>query len=328
MIEGGAASVTMKNPIRNDIKKREDMKHKMLYKSRTKPKELTILEILNQRMTLKQEEQRRYSNLKKGFDGEVQFDSLTEKLQCECLILNDLLFTQNHTTFQLDSLIISHGKIHLYDVKNHSGDYYYEAGHIYNNAGRKLNNPLHQMERSEVLLQQLLSSLGHHYLISPSLLFINPSFTMYQAPRDKPIIYPTQVKAHLKQLNHAPSKNTKQDIQLADQLIAHHQTELDFAQTPPFSYQTLQKGIPCFKCHSFFKPTSNKSFFCEVCGHTEDVSSAVIRNVKQFKLLFPHEKIKSLIISDWCAVVKEQRVRNILTQHFKKIGHHRWTYFE
>lgn len=300
----------------------------MLYKLRTKPNELAILEALDKRMNLKKEDKRRYYNLKKGYEGEVRFDSLTGKLKCECLILNDLLFTQNHTTFQLDTLMIGHGKIHLYDVKNHEGDHYYESGHLYNNAGIKLNNPLHQLTRSESLLQQLLFNLGHNYLLSPSIVFINSAFTMYQAPRDQPIIHPTQVKTHLSRLNNTPSKITEQHLHLADQLIALHQTESQFAQIPNYEYSILRKGIACIKCNSSLKPTPKKSFVCERCGHTEKVSDAVLRSVEDFRILFPNEKITSSIIYDWCKVIEQKRIRQILLRHFKKIGSRRWTYFE
>lgn len=67
----------------------------MLYKARTKSKELLIMELLNTRM---------------DYEGEVLFDALTEKLQCECIILNDLLLNINNTNFQIDSLIITSEK--------------------------------------------------------------------------------------------------------------------------------------------------------------------------------------------------------------------------
>ena len=63
----------------------------MPYKSRTESTELLILGSLNIRMNLSDKDRQHYFNLKKGYEGEVIFDSLTEKLQCECLILNDLL---------------------------------------------------------------------------------------------------------------------------------------------------------------------------------------------------------------------------------------------
>lgn len=300
----------------------------MHYKLRTKPNELAILEILDKRMNLKREDKKRYYNLKKGYEGEVLFDSFTKKLQCECLILNDLLLTQNHSTFQLDTLMIGHGKIHLFDVKNHEGDHYYEADSLYNNSGVKLNNPLHQLARSESLLQKLLFTHGYKYSVDASVVFINSSFTMYQAPRDKPIIYPTQVKTHLNQLNNTPSKITDQHINLADQLIALHQTESHFAQIPNYKYQSLRKGVACVKCHSFLKATSKRTFVCQVCRHGEAVSNAVLRSIEEFRVLFPNEKITTPIIHDWCGILEERRVRRILLKHFKRVGPHRWTYFE
>ena len=79
----------------------------MPYKSRTESTELLILRSLNTRITLSDKDKQHYFNLKKGYEGEVMFDSETEKLQCECLILNDLLLKLNNTTFQIDTLIIS-----------------------------------------------------------------------------------------------------------------------------------------------------------------------------------------------------------------------------
>lgn len=43
--------------------------------------------------------------LNKGFEGELQFDALLEKLTCDCLILNDLILSLNNQTFQIDSLV-------------------------------------------------------------------------------------------------------------------------------------------------------------------------------------------------------------------------------
>src|SRR5699024_10348485 len=151
----------------------------MHYKLRTKPNELAILEILDKRMNLKREDKKRYYNLKKGYEGEVLFDSFTKKLQCECLILNDLLLTQNHSTFQLDTLMIGHGKTHLFDVKNHEGDHYYEADSMYNNSGVKLNNPLSPLATRSSLWQKLLFTHGYKYYLDASVVFINSSFTIY-----------------------------------------------------------------------------------------------------------------------------------------------------
>lgn len=75
----------------------------MLFKSRIKSDELKILSYLHTRMNLPENDNQYFLNLKKGFEGEVMFDLLTEKLQCNCYILNDLLLKVNNTMFQIDT---------------------------------------------------------------------------------------------------------------------------------------------------------------------------------------------------------------------------------
>ncbi|MFK4998085.1 nuclease-related domain-containing protein [Bacillus sp. N9] len=88
---------------------------------RKEPTELAVLKFLNNRMDLSDDFKRYYFNLQKGYDGERMFDSLTESLQSECLILNDLLLEINNTVFQIDTLIIFPETIYIFDVKNYEG---------------------------------------------------------------------------------------------------------------------------------------------------------------------------------------------------------------
>lgn len=170
----------------------------MLYKKRKKSTELVILELLDRRKGLSKKERRYYLNLAKGYKGEVKFDHLTGRLHCECFILNDLLLNINNTTFQIDSLIVAPGIVYFYEVKNYDGDYYYEADRLFKMPKREVNNPLHQLIRSESLLRQLLLRHGFNFQIDASIVFINSKFTLYQAPLNQPIIFPTQVHQHMK----------------------------------------------------------------------------------------------------------------------------------
>lgn len=300
----------------------------MLYKPREKSKELIILELLNKRMTLSKKDQQYLYNLQKGYEGEILFDSFTEKLQCHCLILNDLLFTINHTTFQIDALIIAHGKIYFYEIKNNEGDYYYEMDKLYKMPKLEIINPLHQLGRSESLLQQLLLAHGYKFAIDASVVFINPSFNMYQAPLDKPIIYPNQIKRYFKAFDAAYSHISEHHMKLADQLMALHQPESPFKQLPPYNYKRLRKGISCSRCHSFLINVERIKYVCQKCGHTEDVSHAVLRSIKEFKALFPNERLTTNTVHDWTKAGSKQRTRSILLKNFNKVGTHRWSYFE
>ncbi|WP_164667564.1 nuclease-related domain-containing protein [Virgibacillus doumboii] len=301
----------------------------MLYKPRTKSTELRILELLNTRMKLTDKDRGHYIRLKKGYEGEVQFDNLTEKLQCECLILNDLLLEVNSTTFQIDSLMIFQRLIRFYEVKNLEGDYYCESDKIYRKPRKEIINPLHQLSRSESLLRQLFSSLGTNPSIESSVVFINPKFTLYQAPLDKPIIFPTQIERHMNQLNSQTSKLTNKHKNLADQLIALNIKDSPFKQLPPYDYDQLRKGITCPKCHSFSVTVDSRKCVCQYCGHAELVGDAVMRSVEEFKILFPDEKITTNVIYDWCSVIaSKERIRYILLNNFTRVGSGRWSYFE
>jgi len=301
----------------------------MSYKPRTESTELIILRFLNTRMTLSEKDKHHYFSLKKGYEGEIMFDSLTEKLSCECLILNDLLLKVNNTTFQIDSLIIVSETIYFYEVKNYEGDYFYESERLYKKPKTEYTNPLHQLNRSESLLRQLLQKLGYKFPIEAQVVFINPEFTLYQAPLNKPIIFPTQVNSYLKKLDTAPSRLNGKHKMLADKLISLHIGESPYTTFPAYDYEQLRNGITCAACNSFSISVSGKKCVCGDCGHEELVTSAVLRSVKEYQLLFPGRKITTNDIFDWCRVVESRkRISRILEKNFSIVGVGQWAYYE
>jgi len=178
----------------------------MAYKPSSVPEELKVLRILNNRMDLTSEQEKYYLYKEKGFEGEVQFDLLTEQLQSDCLILNDLLLEVNNTFFQIDTLILFQEIIYLFEVKNYEGDYCYRKERFETISGKEIKNSLDQLNRSTSLLRQLLQKFGYHLTIEAYVVFINPEFFLYQAPTDKPIIYPAQLPQLMRKLNNEPSK--------------------------------------------------------------------------------------------------------------------------
>lgn len=230
--------------------------------------------------------------------------------------------------FQIDSLVIS-DNIYFFEVKNYDGDYYYESDRLYKKPKSEIINPLNQLSRSESLLRQLLQSLGYTITIYASVVFINPEFTLYQTPLNKPFIFPTQVNRYLKKLNTIPSKLNKRHKILADKLISQHIQDFPFKLLPPYDYDQLRKGIMCVECNSFSISVDGRKCICLECGHQEVVASAVMRSVKEFKLLFPDQKITTNVIHEWCKVVKsKKRISRILDENFKIVGVHQWSFYE
>lgn len=178
------------------------------------------------------------------------------------------------------------------------------------------------------MLRQLLNSLGFKLPIVSSVVFINPGFTLYQAPIDKPFIFPTQIHRYLKKLDSSTLKFNKQHRKLADQLVSLHLPISPFSQVPSYDFKQLQKGINCAACRSFFIEVLGKNCICKVCEHKETVVEAVMRSVREFQLLFPDEKITTNVIYEWCGgVVSKQRIRRFLKNNFQIVGTHQWSYF-
>ncbi|MEH7417981.1 NERD domain-containing protein [Neobacillus drentensis] len=302
----------------------------MLLKGRSESYELLMMRFLNARMELADEEKWHYLSLEKGFEGEVKFDLFAESLQEERYIINDLFLKVNNSYFQIDSLIISQGVIHLLDVKNFQGDFYLESDKLIAvKNDREYKNPIVQLKRSASLLRQLLQTLKLNYLVEASVIFINPEFTLYRAPMELPIILPTQLNRFFNDLNKTPSKLNDGHKKLAQTLISLHQTKNPFTILPKYNYEQLKKGVYCKICMSFEVSIKNNEFVCEKCGCHEKIEEAILRHTKELMLLFPDRKITTQSIYEWCNVGLNKRTfSRALKKHFTAYGVTSDTYYK
>ena len=213
----------------------------MFLKNRYESEELRVLNALNSRMDLAEKEKQYYFNLKKGFEGEVVFDGHLKRIVIQSLILSDLLFEQNHSHFQIDSLMISQSLTYLFEVKNFEGGYYFDGETFKKINGTEVKNPLLQLERNASLLRQLFNSIGYKIPIEPYLVFVNPDFTLYQAPLNKRIILPTNINRFILQMNHQRSILNNQHSRLSERLLSSHLTKSPFTKIPPTSMQSCEK---------------------------------------------------------------------------------------
>lgn len=302
----------------------------MFLKNRSPSKELRILRSLNPRMNFTPKELKHYLNLEKGYQGELMFDQLTSKLQNQLFVLNDLCFEYNSSVFQIDTLIISQEKIYPFEVKNYEGDYFFDSGSFYTlSTKEEIKNPLEQLKRSTLLLRPLLKNHGIYLPIEGSVSFVNPEFTLYQAPLNAPIIYPNQLNRFMKKLNQIPSTLNERHKKIADLLISLHQDHPPYSRLKPYNYEQLRKGIICFICYSFMYLVGERKLVCEKCRCEEEAESAIIRSVEELKLLFPNIKITTTLVSDWCRVINSRKmIRRVLMENMNATGFGRWFYFE
>ncbi|QCR31630.1 nuclease-related domain-containing protein [Lysinibacillus sp. SGAir0095] len=304
----------------------------LIYKSRIEPLELIVLKTLESRIQLSKKDQQNLYALTKGFEGEQKFDSLIQTLNCDCIVLNDLLLTVNNQTFQIDSILILKDQIFLFEIKNYSGDFYYDSNRFLQKDGFEISNPLIQLQRTESLMRQLLHKLNINIPIHSKVLFVNPEFSLYQAQPEKTFILPNQVNRFLKTLNLERLKLDERHRNIAEKLNTLHIQEYPLKQYPTFSYHELQKGIKCVSCETFKFCTTNyrreMEVLCLNCRSKQKLESAVIRTAKEFQILFPDEKITTPKVCDWCDLeISQKTIQRILNKHFTKSGANRWIYY-
>lgn len=301
----------------------------MIIKEREMSKELRILMALDNRMELPEKEKQHYWTMKKGYEGELEYDRWMTALEPENLMLNELLLEVNGSLFQIDSLVIFQDMIYLIDVKNHEGDYYYDKdGKLWTFFGKEIKDPLLQLKRSESLMRQLLHTLGYSTTLKASVLYNNPEFALFQAPKDEPIILPAQLNRFMKKLNGIKSKVSVRNNKLADKLLSLHIPESPMARVPVYEYGELRKGVLCTECGTIVRDYSWPRLTCTKCGLEEKADEAILRSVAEFRLLFPNQFVTTNIIYEWCGfLLPKKLIRRTLMRNFQKLSRGQWTYY-
>jgi hypothetical protein len=303
----------------------------MFIKRRTESKELIIFRILNTRMDLSAKDLNYLSTLEKGFEGEENFDIMMEEwdISNNWLVINDLLLEFNNTFFQIDTVLISQDSTYLIDVKNFEIDYYVDNDRWYTVSKTEIKNPLDQLKRCESLFRRYLQSLGFSPSIESLLIFVNPDFYLYNAPLTLPAIFPSQLNRFFTNLKKKSGKPTSRNVKLAEILVANHIKDPIFTRIPKYHFGELKKGVSCKEGHSFMEEDKRGKLVCTKCGFVEDVVSAVLRNVKEYRLLFPDKKITTNEIYEWCGgVISKKVIWKILSSNYECKGHGIHSFYE
>jgi hypothetical protein len=299
----------------------------LIMKERVESNELKIYQSLNSRNDLSAKEKQYYAGLEKGFVGEKIFDQWLEPVLGNKILLPDMQFMPNNTYFQADSILITSKPTFLFEVKNYEGDHILEGENLYRTDGSIAKNPLLQIKRNEPLLHSILKSIGYKDPIESFAIFVNPRFHLYNAPKDLPIIYPSQRERFVEKFKQTTSFLKKPHTHLARQLITKSISDNPYAKIPNYNYKELRKGIGCPSCGEFYQDYY-KVLECKLCGKSEIAKSAIVRSLREFKLLFPERNITTTQALEWCKVVKDKKtMRSILQENYKHTNIGRGSYF-
>lgn len=294
-------------------------------------KTLQKMQLLFPRMTFSKQEKQIFHKQMKGYHGENKFYNLLKyNLPENALILNDLLLKSNHSLFQIDHLLVNANTIFHFEIKNFEGEYYINNNLWYVKATQKeIRNPLLQLEKSSYLLRHLVQQLGYNIRVKSYLVFINPEFTLFQLPLNLPIIMPTQLNRFVQKLNRSFSPPSQEQQRLVTDLEKLNNTHSSFEQIPNYTFKKLKKGILCPTCFSFLDRHTLRTLICKNCGFNEIVKHAILRNIKEFNLLFPNKNITTNIICEWCGnIFPKSTIRKVLSKNLILVKTGRHSYYD
>lgn len=111
----------------------------------------------------------------------------------------------------------------------------------------------------------------------------------------------------MNKLNKKSGKLKDRHYKLVKKLVSLHLTKSPFTRFSDYTYEQLEKGIACRCGHSFMSVYNRDTLECKQCDRNENVEAAVMRNVEEFKLLFPDRRITTNGMYDWCKVLTSKK---------------------
>jgi len=167
---------------------------------------LQMLEILQHHMSLSADQQDTYEKLQRGYLGEEKLATLfRNELHQDHLALYGVQLQVNHSECQIDCLLLLAHAMYLFEVKNFQGDYYCDNQRwFFAPTNKEIKNPLHQLKRSDLLLQDFFTQQQISFKLIPRITFVHPEFHLYQAPLNTPIIFPNQLNRFVQKLSSVP----------------------------------------------------------------------------------------------------------------------------
>lgn len=291
---------------------------------------LQIYEILNRRKTLSHSELYNFYNLRKGYEGEIIFSRALKKyIGPTHHKIFDLNLTVGGSSSQYDALLFTKNALLHFEIKNQSGDYYIKNNNWYHLASDKqINDPSHQTVRANRLMKKFLNQHHINLEVKSFTVFVHPQFFLYNAPINRQIIFPSQIKHFLENLNELTPKiytHTEVYKLLSDSHIEKFPHEI----LPEYNFAELKKGIFCINCDNKLSYSTGKYVQCNICKSKYTVSNLILSHTYDFARLLPYKKITVNKIYLWLdGLISKWNIRKCLKQQLKFIANGKYSYYK
>lgn len=304
-----------------------ERKKRMIIKERTKSVTTHVMESLYCRGRLDEKRQKEYRNAIKGLEGERRFDEVVASTVTNGYVLNDLMLKDGTSLSQIDSLIVTENSVHIFEIKNYTGEYTYKEEEMHSPYGFIIPSPTTQITNSRSLVHNIMRKTRLKLPIEAHVVFVNPAFYLYDLPINKPFIFNYQLEKHLRGLNRGEVNTTHKQEKIVQHLLNHHVENYRPNDLPKYILEELKKGVHCPECLSFNHTVKRLYKLCD-CGHKEEITEAIERSIKEFQILFPEKRVTVSALYDWCGgTINRKKILEHLKRNYRMNGTSRGIYY-
>lgn len=298
-----------------------------------KPIELVYMEILNERCVLVGSDKWVLVNGRNGYVGEVQLEKIAlEVLPNGVILMMDLNFEKKYGDTQIDAVIVSKTGIHMFEVKNLSGQYEYRDG-VWRNKGWKLKRDFFtQMKRAGEIFEGVLSEINIRAEIEPKLVLINEEDTVaiFDERVEGQYLKRWQVKEYIRQLDQDASWGTSWVPEEVVKRLKEQTTDRVVPKKRPVEVDVkgVYRGIVCCGCGGYEMDVESKRYHvsCRTCGYGESKEKAVLRTICDLAILDYDEPLRIGVMDYyWKQGKLVKTIRYVFGKYFESESKGRFT---
>lgn len=261
-----------------------------------------------------------YQIMRQGFEGEKQFLKYLQESKCQWFI-HDLQI-KLHNQVQFDFIAITDDTVFQFEIKNFSGDYFFENQRLYRDTGFVAKNIISQYEVAHNTLRKLLHKFHIKRKVKSYVVFINETFTLTGELRSHIHLL---LHSELYKLKDMLSHNFKYDENemIYKQLMELHKPFLvNQYHFKRVALKEIAAGVKCIHCGTLLSPSQffnvRKFVKCKRCGHILNRQEMLIRALYELYIL-KGEAFTLKEATIWTGVSRSS-IKRILYTKFERIG--------
>src|SRR5699024_11004597 len=118
-----------------------------------------------------------------------------------------------------------------------------------------------------------------------------------------------------------PVRTTSKEELLVETFYREHIEKNPFERLPAYPYEKLNKGIFCLNCQEQLNREGRYHVRCTKCSYREWIDSAILRNIVEFNILFPKEKMNKSKMGEWCGdIASPKTIRRVSNKDIIRKG--------